>query len=79
MNNQLHLDTEKMLKVEDLTRRVSYVNTKGEAYRNSVQEICMHLLLHSAYHRGQVAQLLRANGGEPAVTDYIFYKRMLGD
>jgi len=29
----------------------------------------------SPRHRGQIAALVRALGGEPAVTDYLFWKR----
>jgi uncharacterized damage-inducible protein DinB len=31
----------------------------------------MHVLLHSAHHRGQIAFELRASGQEPAYTDFI--------
>jgi uncharacterized damage-inducible protein DinB len=31
----------------------------------------VHTVLHSAYHRGQVAAEVRAAGGEPAYTDFI--------
>jgi uncharacterized damage-inducible protein DinB len=27
--------------------------------------------MHSAYHRGQIASLMRAGGGIPAYTDFI--------
>ena len=33
------------------------------------------LLLHGAYHRGQIALLLREGGAEPAPTDYIAFVR----
>ncbi|HTO75381.1 MAG TPA: DinB family protein [Thermoanaerobaculia bacterium] len=54
-----------------LSRRVSYVNTKGEIWDNSAGDILMHAVLHAGYHRGQVASDLRAAGFEPAYTDYI--------
>ncbi|MBF6608971.1 MAG: hypothetical protein ITG00_09570 [Flavobacterium sp.] len=75
VNRQLFDDTKKMLDSENLTRELDYVNSKGESYRSSVIDICSHILLHSAYHRGQIAQLLRQTGNEPAITDYIFYTR----
>jgi uncharacterized damage-inducible protein DinB len=31
----------------------------------------MHLITHSAYHRGQVAMTVRAAGSTPAYTDFI--------
>lgn len=54
----------------DLSRPVSYVNSKGEPWATSVDDILAHVVLHSAYHRGQVATVLRARGAEPAYTDY---------
>ena len=59
------------LDAEALARPVTYVNSKGEEWTNTVQDILLHTVIHSAYHRGQVAADLRASGGEPAYTDYI--------
>ncbi len=75
VNEQLFADTVSMLETEDLSRYISYVNSKGESFQNSIGDICSHILMHSTYHRGQIAQLLSAEGHKPAVTDYIFYKR----
>ena len=60
----------------DLHSVIKYKNTKGNEYRNTVQDILTHLITHNHYHRGQINQLLRQSDFEPAVTDYIFYKRM---
>jgi uncharacterized damage-inducible protein DinB len=54
-----------------LNESVCYINTKGEPWTNSVRDILAHLLLHSPYHRGQIAVLLGASGGKAAYTDYI--------
>ncbi|MFI5245590.1 MAG: DinB family protein [Gemmatimonadales bacterium] len=35
----------------------------------------MHVALHGAYHRGQVARIVRGEGGAPQGTDYIFHIR----
>jgi len=56
---------------QSLTERVSYTNSKGEAWTNTVEEILTHVTIHSAYHRGQIASSLRSAGMEPAYTDYI--------
>lgn len=58
------------LAVVDLVRSVAYVNSKGEAWTTSVEDILVHVVLHSAYHRGQVAYVLRAGGAVPPYTDY---------
>ena len=54
-----------------LSRAVSYTNSKGEAWTNTVEEILTHVTIHSAYHRGQIAADVRAAGMVPAYTDYI--------
>ncbi|HXZ81749.1 MAG TPA: DinB family protein [Terriglobales bacterium] len=59
------------LSASDLERKVAYVNSKGEAYKSLVEDIMMHTIMHSAYHRGQIAADLRASGNEPAYTDFI--------
>ena len=35
------------------------------------KDVLTHVILHSAYHRGQVALAMRAAGMEPAYTDFI--------
>jgi len=56
---------------DGLREPVSYVNSKGEAWSSTVEDVLLHVVLHSSYHRGQVAAEVRARGGEPAYTDFI--------
>jgi uncharacterized damage-inducible protein DinB len=56
---------------EDLTRKIQYTNSKGESYLNEVQDILMHVVMHSVYHRGQIASDVRSMGFQPAYTDFI--------
>ena len=35
----------------------------------------MHVVTHSAYHRGQVAAAVREAGGKPAATDLVVWVR----
>ncbi len=63
------------LQPADLTRMVSYVNSAGLAFQSTIEDIVVHVCLHGAYHRGQIAQLLRMNGHRPAPTDFIAYVR----
>ena len=60
---------------EALLDRISYANTKGQTFDNSVAEVLEHILMHSMYHRGQIAILVKSEGGTPAVTDYVAYLR----
>lgn len=56
---------------EDLAGEISYKNSKGEAWENTVEDILSHVILHSAYHRGQIASHMRSIGQAPAYTDFI--------
>ena len=55
----------------DVLQTVTYKNSKGEEWTNSIVDILTHVVLHSAYHRGQIASHMRANGQTPAYTDFI--------
>ena len=59
----------------DLNRRFEYQSLEGSWFRNTVDDILTQLFGHSWYHRGQIASLVRAAGGEPAVTDFVFWTR----
>jgi len=54
---------------------IEYVNSKGETWSGTVDDILMHVILHSAYHRGQIATRQREAGHTPAYTDYIHVVR----
>jgi uncharacterized damage-inducible protein DinB len=63
-----HLD---LITAGDVHQTVSYKNSKGEAYTSTIEDILSHVVLHSAYHRGQIASHMRASGQTPAATDFI--------
>ena len=51
--------------------KIDYRNSKGEPFSSRVEDIITHVLIHSAYHRGQAALEMRAAGLQPAYTDFI--------
>jgi uncharacterized damage-inducible protein DinB len=59
----------------DLERVFEYQSYEGPRFRNTIDEILTQLFGHSWYHRGQIAQLVRSIGAEPAVTDFVFWAR----
>lgn len=59
----------------DTSRMVHYTNSDGHQFSTSVSDILVHVALHGAYHRGQIAQLIREADFEPAPTDYIEFTR----
>jgi uncharacterized damage-inducible protein DinB len=58
-----------------LSESISYKNSKGEPWSSTVEDILTHVLLHSAYHRGQIASYMRTAGETPAYTDFIHAAR----
>lgn len=62
---------------DDFNRELVYNNYLGDPYKNNVEQIMIHLVNHSTYHRGQVALLMRQNGFEPINTDFITYDRVI--
>lgn len=59
----------------DLSRAFEYSALGGPRFRNTVEDILTQLFGHSWYHRGQIAQLVRGLGAEPAMTDFVFWTR----
>jgi len=60
----------------ELERKIEYRNSKGEPWSNRVEDVLMHVIMHSAYHRGQVALEMRTAGATPAYTDFIHAVRV---
>lgn len=59
----------------ELSRSVTYVNTAGRTFTNSVADILLQVMVHGAHHRGQIASSLRTAGGTPPALDYIRFVR----
>ena len=55
----------------ELDRTCHYTNSKGEHWSSRTEDILIHVVMHSAYHRGQIASDIRAAGFDPAYTDFI--------
>src|SRR5262245_42177651 len=60
---------------DELAREFEYQSLDAGRFRNRVEDILTQLFGHSWYHRGQIAVLVRAAGGQPAVTDFVFWCR----
>ena len=60
---------------EGLEGELAYRNTQGTEFKTPVRDILTHLVMHSAYHRGQVAAAVRESGGNTAATDYVIWAR----
>jgi uncharacterized damage-inducible protein DinB len=59
----------------DLAQPIRYKNSKGKSWSSRKDDVLMHVIMHSAYHRGQIAADVRAAGLTPAYTDFILSVR----
>lgn len=58
----------------DRLQRVGrYTNRRGETCEYVVWRQLQHSFNHSTYHRGQVTNMLRQQGVQPATTDFLVY------
>jgi uncharacterized damage-inducible protein DinB len=60
---------------EAIAKAFEYQSLDAGRFRNRLEEVLTQLFGHSWYHRGQIAMLVRAAGGEPAITDFIYWCR----
>ena len=60
---------------ESLAATFDYTNQAGEPFSGHRIDILTHMTTHGIYHRGQIAQSLRAAGYEPVNTDFIVWSR----
>jgi uncharacterized damage-inducible protein DinB len=60
---------------ELLQKPITYRNSAGDQFTSIIEDILTHVAMHGAYHRGQIAALLRAGGDTPSPTDYIAFTR----
>ncbi len=58
-----------------LAQTFEYTSLDAGRFRNQIEDILAQLNGHAWYHRGQIAMLIRATGGTPAITDFIYYCR----
>lgn len=74
--NKLNFEATKLvLKDKILTETIVYTSSQGQKFENTIHEILIHLFNHSTYHRGQINQLLVAEGHKAMISDFIFYNR----
>ncbi len=59
----------------ELDKEIAYTNSKGETFTSKMTDILTHLILHSCYHRGQIALDIKPQTKNLPYTDYIHYVR----
>jgi uncharacterized damage-inducible protein DinB len=68
---KLWFDYLDLITAGDISQAISYKNSKGEAWTSAIGDVLSHVVMHSAYHRGQIASHMRASGQTPVNTDFI--------
>lgn len=66
---------EYLLTISDIEKIITYRNTMGEEFQNSISEIIQQVVNHGTYHRGNISTILRYLGFSGIQTDYIVYLR----
>jgi uncharacterized damage-inducible protein DinB len=61
-NSQAFVDYTAALKDKEHLVQIEFKATDGTPYYNTVEEILMHVMNHSTFHRGQLITMLRSVG-----------------
>lgn len=75
------LSTEKWLKFikrtseKELRAEFEYENLEGKYFETTLERVMGHIITHSAYHRGQIIQMLREMNVNTPHIDLIYYTR----
>lgn len=76
-NSQALVDYTEALSENEIFNKIEFKATDGTPYYNTVQEILMHVMNHSTFHRGQLITMLRSVGfTNVGSTDMIRYFRL---
>ncbi|MGI4022436.1 MAG: DinB family protein [Janthinobacterium lividum] len=75
-NNQQWINFINILEIAAFEEIVSYQNSKGQNFKNTLSDIIAHVINHGTHHRAQAGQHLKLAGIETLpLTDYIFFVR----
>jgi uncharacterized damage-inducible protein DinB len=74
-NSENHHLSDAILSDKNPEELITYTNSKGDSFSNSVKDILFHVINHSNYHRAQIASIWKEAGIDPIISDYIFFKR----
>ena len=62
---------------QDVLKKISYKDLKGNPYETPLWQILLHVVNHATHHRGQASGFLRAMGHTPPPLDLIAFYRTL--
>ncbi len=61
----------------DFENKITYRDMKGNEFSTKLMDMITQVTNHGTHHRAQIGQLLKEEGKNLPVTDYIFYIRNL--
>lgn len=64
---------------EKLAETFQYKSLDAGRFSNTIEQVLTQLNGHAWYHRGQIAMLVKSAGGQPAITDLIYWCRQAAD
>jgi len=60
---------------DDFDRKITYRDMKGNEFSSRLPDMITQVTNHGTHHRAQIGQLLKEDGVNLPITDYIFYIR----
>jgi uncharacterized damage-inducible protein DinB len=63
------------MKEGDFDNSITYTNSKGDTFTNTITDIIAHVINHGTHHRGEIMILMKEEGFVLPNIDYITYLR----
>lgn len=60
---------------DDFDQKITYRDMKGNEFSSRLSDMITQVTNHGTHHRAQIGQLLKEEGKNLPITDYIFYIR----
>lgn len=60
---------------ENFDKRITYRDMKGNEFSSRLADMITQVTNHGTHHRAQIGQILKVDGVNLPITDYIFYIR----
>lgn len=60
---------------DDWDRKITYRDMKGNEFSSRLSDMITQVTNHGTHHRAQIGQILKVDGVNLPITDYIFYIR----
>lgn len=73
--SKLHSKMLQYFNNSDSSLAITYHNSTGAKFVNTLDDLLVHLANHGTYHRGNITAMLHSLGHKSISTDYIYYLR----